>query len=1317
MMYVAPFSMKLIYIFRINDEAHKGCLKIGETTLNSEKPALDFKPNCEELNAAARARINSYTATAGVDYDLLYTELTVFTLNKKIYSFKDTEVHNVLLRSGIKRKEFSKNANEWFITDLATAKKAIKAVKEGRSSLSASEITRDQSPIVFRPEQMEAIKKTEKHFRKNNRMLWNAKMRFGKTLSALQVIKDMDFTRTLILTHRPAVNDGWSEDFGKIFYDRDDFFYGSRTRGEFFASLEQKAKKNGHYVYFVSVQDLRGSERTGGKFSKNDEIFDAFWDLIIVDEAHEGIQTELGQNVLKELEKNNPKVLRLSGTPFNLLNEYGEDEIYTWDYVMEQDAKGKWDTTHPGDPNPYAALPEMRIYTFDLAKMLDAFKDEVLAFNFTEFFRVDTEGKFIHEKDIKYFLDLICKPDPESNYPFAMKKFRRYFRHSFWMLPGVREARALSALLQSHKVFGQFQIVNVAGEGDEDAENEEALQMVRRAIGEHPEETYTITLSCRRLTTGVSIPEWTAVFMLSGSHNTSAASYMQTIFRVQTPATINGRVKTLCFVFDFAPDRTLKVLAETAKISAKAGKTTSSDRDILGKFLNFCPVISVDGTNMKEFNANELLGELKKVYIDRVVNRGFEDRYLYNNDMLMTLNGFDLMEFDGLKEILKSTSPIRQSEDVEVNNQGFTHEEYEQLEQAEKKKKRKEELTEEEKRLLEEKKEKRKHRDIAISILRGISIRMPLMIYGAELDESQDVTIDNFSELVDEASWAEFMPDGVTKKLFNKFKKYYEPDIFREAGKRIRALAKSADKAPLEERIAQITAIFNTFHNPDKEKVLTPWRVVNMHMSDCLGGQTFYDSAFQTPQAKPRFVNQGKVTEDVFAPDSRILEINSKTGLYPLYMAYSIYCARQKAEDPFGLDRNPTLERQYALWDKVVAENIFIVCQTPMAKSITRRTLCGFRNAKVNAKYFKDLVSILKRTPQVFVDQVSSAKFWGQKGNGKMKFEAIVGNPPYQQMDGGGTGSSSVPIYSYFVLTAKALSPSYLSMIIPAKWFSGGKGLDSFRENMLSDTRTVKLVDFDDSRVCFPSVDIPGGVCYFLWDFQYSGSCEVISRSNDREFINRRKLGDYKIFIRNMGALSIIEKLNQKSPESLASVVYSRNPFGIPSSYVGSKICEKNSIELFGSNGVSYILKSRITSNKGLLKYFKVIMSKTSAEHAGQADKNGRKKIISVIRVLPPGAVCTESYLLLKTFEQEEDALNMVKYLKTQFVRFLLATILLTQNIAKDKFAFVPIQDFSDNSDIDWEKTVPEINLQLYKKYGLLAEEKSLIESSIKPMN
>ena len=531
MKYCSSLVSKLIYVMRINDRAHANCLKVGEATVDSDEPMLT--PNCSALNKAAKKRINQYTQTAGIAYELLHTELEVSFSGGKIWSFNDKAVHDVLMRSGIRQKCFNAEAkaDEWFITDLETVKKAIAAVREGRSSLKAAEVTHERSPVVFRPEQEEAIEKTVKQFKRNNKMLWNAKMRFGKTLSALQVVRKMNFRRTLILTHRPVVNDGWFEDFEKIFYDRKDFAYGSKTKGARFAELErQAAKESIRYVYFASMQDLRGSERTGGKFDKNDEIFDTRWDLIIVDEAHEGTQTELGQNVLTELEKDDTKVLELSGTPFNLLHTHKDDEIFTWDYVMEQKAKTEWDAVHHGDPNPYADLPRLNIFTFDLGEKFAEFKDSELAFNFQEFFRVDEDGEFVHRKSIKTFLDLLCLPDKKSNYPFSTQEYRENFRHSFWRIPGVKEGKALSAMLKAHPVFGQFEIVNVAGEGDDDEKNEEALRMVRNAIEKND---YTITLSCGRLTTGVTVPQWTAVFMLAGSYSTSASSYMQTIFRVQ----------------------------------------------------------------------------------------------------------------------------------------------------------------------------------------------------------------------------------------------------------------------------------------------------------------------------------------------------------------------------------------------------------------------------------------------------------------------------------------------------------------------------------------------------------------------------------------------------------------------------------------------------------------------------------------------------------------------------------------------------------------------------------------------------------------
>ena len=974
MKYFSSLKLKLIYVFRINDAEHEGCLKIGEATCDDGN-VIGLTPDSKPLNEAARRRINQYTQTAGISYELLHTELTLYNNKGSLCSFNDKEVHAVLERSGVKRKVFDRvnGANEWFITNLEVVKRAITAVKEGKQSLLPGEVTQGRSPIIFRPEQREAIEKTKRQFKRGNGMLWNAKMRFGKTLSALQVVKDMDFRRTLILTHRPVVNAGWFDDFGKIFYDRRDFAYGSKNNGESHDSLERRAKADGlHYVYFASMQDLRGSELVGGNFDKNDEVFATPWDLIIVDEAHEGTQTELGKAVMAELVKPSTKVLRLSGTPFNLLDDFKEDEIYTWDYVMEQRAKREWDKTHFGDPNPYAALPAMNIYTYDLGRLLKEFVDEDVAFNFREFFRVNEAGGFVHERDVTALLNLMTREDEESCYPFANETYRGIFRHTLWMLPGVKAARALSALLQRHPVFRYFTIVNVAGDGDEEKDSRDALQAVNNAIGPDPDVTRTITLSCGRLTTGVSVPAWTAVFMLSGSYNTAASGYMQTIFRVQTPFPSDSpKIKEQCYVFDFAPDRTLRVLAETAKISAKAGKTSQDDRKTMGDFLNFCPVISVQGSQMKPFDVPQMLEQLKRVYVERVVSNGFEDNSLYN-DELLRLDDVELQEFDDLKRIIGQTKAMPKTNQVDINNQGLTGEEYEEKEKLEKKPKK--ELTEEEKRRLEELKKKTKNREAAISILRGISIRMPLLIYGAELEgEDDEITIDNFAEKIDPRSWEEFMPKGVSKQRFNAFKKYYDPDIFRAAGKRIRAMAKAADKLSVEERIGRITDIFNTFRNPDKETVLTPWRVVNMHLGDCLGGYCFFDKDYEHTIDEPRFIDHRKVTAEVFTPDSRILEINSKSGLYPLYMAYSIYRSRLK-DSTISAD---TFDEQQALWDKTVAENIFVVCKTPMAKSITKRTLVGFRKAKVNTRYFEDLINQIKNKPQNFIEKMAKGRsFW-----------------------------------------------------------------------------------------------------------------------------------------------------------------------------------------------------------------------------------------------------------------------------------------------------------------------------------------------------
>lgn len=320
-----------------------------------------------------------------------------------------------------------------------------------------------------------------------------------------------------------------------------------------------------------------------------------------------------------------------------------------------------------------------------------------------------------------------------------------------------------------------------------------------------------------------------------------------------------------------------------------------------------------------------------------------------------------------------------------------------------------------------------------------------------------------------------------------------------------------------------------------------------------------------------------------------------------------------------------------------------------------------------------------------------------------MKFDVIIGNPPYQLNDGGGTGSSAKPIYNLFIEQAKKLNPRYLTMIVPARWYSGGKGLDDFRKVMLNDKSIRKLVDFADSRDCFPGVDIAGGVCYFLWERDNQGICEVQTIRKNQNKKSTRYLNEYETFIRDNLAITIVHKIKSHHLTYLDSIVSSRMPFGLVSSFRPEKVGELNLITS-GGNGKVPIIK--ITSGKELISKWKVLLSKASNDHGGQPDKEGKRRIFSRIEVMPPETVCTESYLVVGSYENKEEAENMSNYLRTKFCRFLVSTILLTQNITKGKFVFVPNLSMKES----WT------DKKLYKKFELNEEEIAFIDTMIRPM-
>ena len=1341
---------KLIYVYTIEDKKHEGYLKVGDTDVISSLLPDQLVPNCKVLNDAARHRIDQQTQTAGVEYTLLYTEVAVRFRNlgnrmTVLEHFTDKKVHSVLKNSGIPHKFIgSTKGREWFGTDVRTVKAAIAAVKDHCSVIAGGKVEQEE-PIELRDEQNDAVTKTLSCFNKKNEMLWDAKMRFGKTLTALQVVREAKgrFRRVIIVTHRPVVGSGWQEDFNKLFTKADgytfyrkvslasDYEFSGKVESQNDMKLADLDESGERFIYFASIQDLRGSQMAGGKFDKNRGVFKVDWDLVIVDEAHEGTQTDLGKEVRQLLVKKHTKVLSLSGTPFNILSQYDEDSVFVWDYVMEQKRKETWDEEHPDEPNPYATLPRLNLYTYDLGSELEGFSEDDLegkAFNFREFFRTWTGdkdvdhrpvpsdakvGDFVHEDDVRRFLDLISGDSPKSRYPFATQSHRDLFRHTLWMVPGVAAAKALSAMLHDHKYFKNYGIANVAGEGDDYEERhfDSALEMVRKAIRDNE---YSITLSCGRLTTGVTVPEWTAVLMIAGSAVASAAQYMQTIFRVQSPGDLGGKMKTDCYAFDFAPDRALKVLAETAQVSCRVSKndtTEAKGRRILGEFLNYCPVISISGTKMEEHDVKKMMASIKHIFVMKTIRNGFDDSSLYSN-RLLELTDIDLRKFEDLRKIVGSSKQTKMADTVYVNQNDFDEEEHEKGKVDSKPKR---ELSEEERAAREEMKRRREEKKNAILILRAISIRMPLLIYGADVPIEKVISISEFPNLVDEESWVEFMPQGVTKAIFKKFVEYYDADVFAEAGTQIRKLAKSADKLPPTRRVQQIAKIFSYFKNPDKETVLTPWRVVNMHLADTIGGWCFYDENFEKPlEDAPRHVLHDGVTQNVFGkPDSKILEINSKSGLYPLYVAYSLY--RRKLGEVSEDAVKPT--ELAKLWREVVAHSLFVVCKTEMAATITKRTLVGYdEKATVNTQYFKNLVEVLKTNPKKFYNKVCGGNAWNNKEfeMKMLKFDAVVGNPPYQE-DDGGFASSASPVYNLFVDAAIALNPGCVSLITPSRWFAGGKGLDDFRSRFLSDHHLRKLVDFPLLYEPFSNVKIRGGISYFLWDSIFNGPCDVTTMEGGKPVgkSDERYLDEFDILVRRNEAVPILRKVRALKEKTIDETISSSKPFGLRTFFKGSDTSDgiKQAVKLYGNQKVTWVDRSVITANLKWVDQWKVLMTAVQGTSAAV-----ETKFLSNPIVAGPGTACTETYIVAGHFGSKSVAENLANYLRTRFVRFLVSLRKSTQHATRDVYAFVPLQDFTSKSDIDWSRPVSEIDAQLYAKYGITKPEQKFIESMIKPM-
>ena len=967
------------------------------------------------------------------------------------------------------------------------------------------------------------------------------------------------------------------------------------------------------------------------------------------------------------------------------------------------------------------------MYTFEMNRVFEGsnFIDELTkSFNFKEFFRVDDRGEFVYKDKVKQFLDNITSPNKATNYPFSTPEFRNRLRHTLWILPGVKEAGALEKMLENHPVFGMdYKIVNVVKDlknDDNGVASESDVQRVNDAIGKDASATKTITLTVRKLTTGVTIKPWTGVVFLSNTN--SAMQYLQAAFRAQTPYSSEtfGK-KTNCYIFDFAPDRALKVMAESSRLSSGVGKRVSkTQKDKMRELLNFLPIIGEEGHGMKPFKVDSLLTKIKKIYAEKAVQTGFDDDSLYSDELLM-LDKEAIDEFNKLKAIVGRTKQEKKKETVDVNNQGLTDEEYDQATKGEKKPKK--DRTPAELAAIEKMKALKKQRKNMISILRSISIRIPLMIFGMDVDLDEDVNMRKFARLVDDKSWKEFMPSGVTKELFNKFNRYYDEQVFIEAGKIIRRRVKRLDKMDPLQRTEELAMIFGTFRNPDKETVLTPWRVVNLQLGKTIGGLSFFDDKYQDTTvdgvSATHWIDT-EYTKQVFKRNTKILEINSKTGLYPLYAAMSLYWQDyQKLIDETA--GKFSAEDELMIWQRVLRENIFVVAKTPMSAQITKRTLIGYQQEMAEDLNIEFVDNIVADTKKSVKDEAEKIKGLFNL----MKFDVVIGNPPYQDETKGDNDKYAPPIYNNFYDLAMELA-DLVTLITPGRFlYRAGSTPKSWNDKMLSDPHFKVIKYYGKSVDVFPNTDIKGGVVITLWD-------------------KNKDFGAIETFVEFPELQSIMHKAAPKDEaDKISNYIYIQNKFDLDALYsdhpeyknvIGSKGADKrfrnNIFDKIGAFTESRehdddIKVIGLIDNKRVWRYlprkyfdmdhenidkFKVLVPRSNGS-------GSLGETLSTPLIGSPLIGYTQTFIGIGSFDTQYEADAALKYVKSKFCRVMLGVLKVTQDNNRATWAMVPMQDFTSNSDIDWTKSIPEIDQQLYKKYGLSDEDINFIETKVQEMD
>lgn len=1177
----------------------------------------------ERKNVEERILEQTKTAAINLEFRKLWSAPAKFVDSDRW--FKDHEFHSYLcIQKQVKRQAKS----EWFYYN-GTPEQSEQDFNDFVNY--RFDQAQEHSDYQLRSEQAVAVAQTLAHIKENTegKFLWNAKPRFGKTLTTYDLVRQLNAQNVLIVTNRPAIANSWFDDFSKFIAWQTDFAFVSTSdslkdrpvmsREQF---IDQVGKPNGkkHCIAFISLQDLKGSLYFGGQYDKLNWVKEIRWDLLVIDEAHEGIDTLKTDVAFEQIKR--AFTLHLSGTPFKAIasGEFKADEIYNWSYTDEQEAKQNWNEEYGS--NPYGNLPRLNLFSYQISPMLTETinqgaqidgKNIDYAFDLNEFFETDEKGRFIHEQEVKKWLDTLTR---NEKYPFSTKELRSELKHTFWLLNRVDSAKALQKLLKAHPVFENYEIILAAGDGSNDdtpVANQKSLERVRQAIQQHDK---TITLSVGQLTTGITIPEWTAVLMLSNIK--SSALYMQVAFRAQNPWVYeeNGeqRQKHNAYVFDFAPERTLIIYDEFANnllSQTSGGRGTSKDREQnIQKLINFFPVIAEDSEGkMVELDVTQVLTIPKAIKAQEVVRRGFMSNLLFQNISRIFAS-------EDVREILEQLPPVKvgnkasekvaqpiDTQGVEVDSEGnavvpqnivinetaarfgekiyetvaqtaqsavenpenfatvigasvqtqtesilkdlakeqgvsvkfaeqtakkageaVAHEvekvaentkiqlneakavyekviaqsshdsakiaearvayeaQQQQIKQQEQERiqavvtetvqKQAQAATESVLQRAEDMKKESVSDDIRAR-LRGFSRTIPsfLMAYG-----TPDTTLANFDQVIEDSVFKEVT--GITLAQFRALRddyQFFDETVFNESVKEF-----------LQKRTA-LSDYFDESHNEDifdyippqqTNQIFTPRRVVQL-MLDKLEAEN----------------------PDIFKnPHARFADLYIKSGLYLTEIVKRLYK---------GLESQ--MPEAKGRLKHIMENQIYGFAPTEIIYNIARNFIFGFdeQAETINPSH----IVCLDTTSYAMGQDDIKTKLNALLGE-NMKFDAVVGNPPYQENG----EARDEPIYHHFYNLAEKISDRYC-LISPARFlFNAGQTPKEWNSKMLSDKHLSVLHYEQDSSKLFPNTDIKGGI-------------SVVYRNKQKDF------GEIGVFTHFSELRTIAKKVSTHNESSFSTLV------------------------------------------------------------------------------------------------------------------------------------------------------------------------------------